>query len=102
MNPKRKALFWFLLSFVVFLLIFFLLPINIFDGEIVLRTGMGDQIIPRKLSLTYFLGLYHDPEAMEYVKSYHLTKQGILLAVLIIVGIPALLAYRSYLSNTKK
>jgi len=77
--------------------IFFLFPINLFDGVIVLENGI--QTIEKEvpLSLSYFIGMGYEPEDMVGIKEFYLTWKGIFMAFIFIFGFPALLAYRFYL-----
>lgn len=81
-------------------LLFFLFPINIFDGVIVYKQGLQMVEVDTNLSLSYFIGLNLHPEEMEGVISdFYLTTKGISMAFLYILGFPAILAYRFYLKS---
>ncbi len=69
-------------------------PINLFPGEIVFDTGVGQSTVPAPLSLAYFLGLGYAQEDMVGVVDFYLLPQGIALALILTIGIPAMLAFR--------
>ena len=72
-------------------------PINLFPGEIVLDTGVGQSTVAAPLSLAYFLGLGYAQEDMVGVVDFYLLPQGITLAFILTIGIPAVFAFRVYL-----
>ncbi len=82
-------------------IIFFTLPINLFDGVIEIEEPHRTYTLSRPLSLSYFLGIGYDASDMEYVKDFYLTPKGIAMAVIFILGLPALLAYRIHLKREK-
>jgi hypothetical protein len=77
----------------------FLLPINVFQGEIVYHSGISTIVEPRPLSLHFVSGLEYYGENLKGVQDYYLTARGWILAFIFIVGIPALVAYRMYLKR---
>lgn len=79
--------------------IFFLFPINLFDGVIIQQNGMQTMKIDAPLSLSYFIGLGYEADDMIGVKDFYLTGKGIFMAILFIFGFPALLAYRYHLKG---
>ena len=81
--------------------VFFTLPINLFDGEIVIEEPHREYTIQARLSLSYFIGIGYEEADMLHVKDFYLTTKGVLMAVIFIVGLPAILAYRSSLSRNK-
>ncbi len=91
---KRPVIIFFSLS--IFLaLVFFLFPINIFDGVIVYQQGLQKVEVETPLSLSYFIGLNLYPENMEgVVADFYLTTKGKVMAVIYILGVPGLIAYR--------
>ena len=97
----KKPLTIFVATVVVLLLVFFLLPINIFDGEIIYLEEHREFVVKAPLSLSYFIGLGYDEADMVNIKSYYLTTKGIVMAFIFIFGFPALLAYRIYLKQNK-
>jgi len=92
-----KLLFISLVLF--FLLVFFLFPINLFDGEIIYERGLVTITEQRPISLSYFIGIGYDKEDMVGVKDFYLLPIGYLIAFIFTVGIPALISYRVHLSK---
>jgi hypothetical protein len=90
----RKPIFVFFMVMLLIALPLFLFPINLFEGEIVYQIGALQHVEPAPLSLSYFLGLGYAPEDMFGVQDFYLTRNGYILAALLILGFPALLAYR--------
>ncbi|MFN5149430.1 MAG: hypothetical protein ACK46O_09260 [Flavobacteriia bacterium] len=84
----------------------FTLPLNLFKGElvrtqtVVMKTVDVTEKVP--LSLSYFIGFGYNEEDMEGIKDFYLLPEGWILAIIFIVGIPALVAYRVYLKNSQK
>lgn len=107
MNPTfKRPIAVFLVLVVLIALPLFLFPINLFQGEEVrVHEVFGKQVevvnqVP--LSLSYFIGLGYDEADLVGVKDFYLKPQGILLAFILIFGIPALMAYRVHLNSFKK
>lgn len=98
---KKPIVLFFALSFLL-ALIFFVFPINVFDGAIVYQDAESDFILETPLSLSYFIGLGYDDTDMIGVKDFYLTTKGIVMAFVFILGFPGLLAYRMHLKSTKK
>lgn len=98
----RKSILLFLILVIVIALPLFLLPLNLFSGEIVLADGLVQTTVQAPLSLSYFIGMGYEEADMVGVKDFYLLPQGYMLAVLFIVGIPALISYRIYLKKDKK
>ena len=80
----------------------FLLPINLFDGEIVYKSGISTMVEPRPLSLHFVSGLEYGKNLPKEISDYYLTPKGYIFAVLFILGIPGLLAYRIRIGQQKK
>lgn len=101
---KKKYLLIFLICSLVVSAIFFLIPINLFDGEIVFENanGVALQPIKAKLSLSYFIGIGASTEDLKGVKDFYLLPMGYFFAFLMIFGLPALISYRIYLNNQNK
>jgi hypothetical protein len=95
----KKPVIIFLGSTILLLVIFFLFPINLFDGVIVEQRGIQEFVHERPLSLSYFIGIGYDPEDMEFVKDFYLTGKGYFMAFIFTIGLPLLLAYRIYLKQ---
>lgn len=89
-----KPINTFLILFVALILLFFLFPINLFDGEIVVKNGLQTIKQQRPLSLSYFIGLGYDESDMDIIKDFYLLPKGYMMAFLFILGIPSLVAYR--------
>lgn len=103
MNSRiKRSIIVFLLSFVVLLLIFFLLPINIFDGEIVYKQGLVSFKEQRPLSLHFVSGLEYAENELKGIKDYYLLPKGYITAFLFIFCLPALVSYRIYLGKNRK
>lgn len=79
--------------------IFFLIPINLFDGEVHFDTGLQQFTEPTKLALSYFIGIGITAGDMKDVVSFNLTTAGYAVAGIFIIGFPALFAYRVYLKG---
>jgi hypothetical protein len=97
-----KTGYIFLLSSGTIAALLFLLPINLFDGEIVVQNSLQTVTEKAPLSLSYFIGMGYDVNEMENIKSFRLLPAGYLMAVIFILGIPALIAYRVHLGRTKR
>jgi hypothetical protein len=92
------------LFFILALLIslpLFLLPINLFAGEIIIVRNLVEIKEQAPLSLSYFIGLGYDQADMTEIKDFYLLRQGYILAIVLILGIPFLAAYRVFLGNKK-
>ncbi len=100
-SSKTRALAIFVISAFILLVIFFTLPINLFDGQIDYVEPHREYTINTSLSLSYFIGLGYDDADMEFVETIRLTMKGWLMAIIFIFGLPALLAYRIYLKMKK-
>lgn len=102
----RKPLNVFFVLMLAFTLPLFTLPLNLFKGEIVRTQEVFMKTIEVKekapLSLSYFIGLGYKEGDLEGIKDFHLLPEGYMLAIIFIVGIPGLIAYRVYLNNTRK
>tara|TARA_R110002072_G_scaffold232309_1_gene389664 strand:+ start:16527 stop:16841 length:315 start_codon:yes stop_codon:yes gene_type:complete len=79
--------------------LFFLFPINLFDGVIVYKKQRLVSTIETPLSLSYFIGLGYDNVDIEDVETFYLTTKGMVMAFIFILGLPGMLAYRSYLKK---
>lgn len=98
-SSKKKIWIIFASTSLVLAALFFLFPINLFDGVII--EERGDLLLThhRPLSLSYFIGMGYDEADMEFIKDFYLTTKGIIMAVIFILGLPGLLAYRMYLKS---
>lgn len=106
MHIKMKQFFSkpfvvFFTFFITLLLLFFLVKIEIFDGEVVYEKGPVHFKHQGPLSLSYFIGIGFNPEDLEGIKDFYLLPKGYFMAVLLILGFPSLAAYRSFLKKGK-
>ena len=95
----QKPIIVFLTTLISLTLVFFVFPINVFDGKIVYEYSFKEHTINAPLSLSYFIGLGYDESDMVGVKTFYLTLKGTIMALIFIVGLPALLALRLYFKN---
>lgn len=91
----------FLIAMLSISAILFLLPISLFKGEFVIEQGTEEIVTPAVFSLSYFIGMYTKPSDFIDVKDFYLLPEGKMLAVIFILGIPALLGYRAYLKKER-
>ncbi len=100
----RKPIVLFSVLAFVLACLFFLLPINVFDGGLIVEDGFGEYLDERPISLSYFIGMGYDSQDLieNNVKDFYLTTKGVVMAFVFILGFPALLAYRMHLKSTKK
>jgi len=96
----KKPILIFMATSLLLLALFFLFPINLFDGEIVRVEKHREYIVQAPLSLSYFIGIGFDSEDMRDVKTFYLTTKGAIMAIIFTLGIPALLAYRIHLRKS--
>lgn len=101
-STYKKPLVYFAVLSLLLAALFFLFPINLFDGVVIEKTGLREIVHERPISLSYFIGMGYDEADMEVIADFYLTGKGILMAVLFIFGFPALFAYRLYLRNSKE
>jgi hypothetical protein len=90
----QKPIYVFLISMLLIALPLFLFPINLFQGVIVYQEGLVETTVEAPLSLSYFVGMGYNPGDLMGIKSFHLKPGGYVLAALLILGIPGLIAYR--------
>jgi hypothetical protein len=90
----KKPLFIFLLGVILIATPLFLFPINLFNGAIVFENGAQKIVQDAPLSLSYFIGLGYQEKEMVGVADFYLKQEGYILAFCLIIGFPALLAYR--------
>ena len=95
--------FVFALGVIISCCIFFLFPINLFDGEIVFQLGMKTWKEKANISLSYFIGIGTGKEQLEKlgVIDFYLLPKGYILALIVILGLPGLWAYRVYLRGSR-
>lgn len=99
---QKKPILLFVSTSLLLLLIFLLFPINLFDGVIEYEEPLRSYSVEAPLSLSYFVGIGYDEADMEYVRDFYLTAKGWMLAGIVIVGLPGLLAFRLSLTRNKK
>lgn len=99
-SKYAKPIVIFVVMSLILATLFFTLPINLFNGKIVVENGLQELVIDRPLSLSYFIGLGYDEADMVGVKDFYLTGTGKMMAFIFILGFPAILAYRFYLKST--
>ena len=87
----KKGILIFLISVCVISIILFLFNIPMFDGEILMKNGTA---YPAKLSLSYFIGIGVEKDALLDVQNFYLISKGYVIAGITLIGIPALIAYR--------
>ncbi len=80
-------------------IVFFVFPINLFDGVIVYKSGLQEMNVERPLSLSYFIGLGFEESDMAGVEEFYLTLKGKVMAAIFILGFPAMLAYKVHLKK---
>lgn len=97
---KKPIVLFFLLAFCIALPLC-IFPINIFDGEIVVGNELQNYTEKAPLSLSYFFGLGYNEEDMDVIKNFYLLPTGYLMALIFIIGIPAIVAYRIHLKQKK-
>ena len=95
----KKSLIIFSVGWILLACVFFLFPINLFDGVIIEQRGLQTITHERPLSLSYFIGIGYEESDMVGIKNFYLKPKGIFMAVLFIFGFPGILAYRSYLRD---
>lgn len=93
----KKPLLIFIVLSSILAIVFFVFPINLFDGVIVYKSNLQEMNVERPLSLSYFIGLGFDKADMVGVEDFYLTLKGKVMAVIYIFGFPALLSYRIHL-----
>ena len=98
----KKSLILFLVLTFGLAACFFLFPINLFDGVIEYEEPFRSYKVETRLSLSYFIGIGYEPEHMTNVRDFYLTTKGVIMAVIFILGVPALVGYRVYLSSKKE
>ena len=99
-NILHKPFIVFAILSSVLALIFFLFPINMFDGEIVVDSGLQHFTAEQRISLSNFIGIGTEGFEEQGIVDFYLNIKGIMIACILILGMPALLAYRLYLKVT--
>jgi len=99
-STLRKPIVVFFLAVFVLSAIFFLIPINLFDGEMVFE-GIAEPV-QAKLSLSYFIGIGASKEETAGVLDFYLLPMGYFLAFLMLIALPVLIAYRVHVANQQQ
>ena len=97
-----KPWFVFAFSFILIGGTLILVSPNLFEGEIVYSQNGKKYALQAPLSLAYFLGLGYEPQEMEGVVDFYLTKRGYMMAFSLLLGFPILFAYRSLLEKRNR
>ena len=100
MKQKLKnPIFVFAFGVILTSAIFFLFPINLFDGEIVYEEGLRTWKEKAHIRLSYFIGIGAEKELIDQlgVKDFYLLPRGYILACILILGFPGIWAYRKYI-----
>ena len=100
----KNPWFVFALGVIISSCIFFLFPINLFDGEIVFQSAVKTWKVKANISLSYFIGIGAEKEQLAQlgVKDFYILPKGYIFAFIVILGLPGLWAYRVYLKGTKQ
>jgi hypothetical protein len=98
----KNPFFVFAICFITIALPLFTLPINFFQGEIVYAQGLMVKKVEAPISLSYFIGLGYSELDMTGVKEFYLTAKGYILALILLFGVPGLIAYRIYLGKNSQ
>ena len=97
-----KPIVVYFLATIILSAIFFLIPINIFDGVYTFKVNGITFAAEAKMSLSYFIGIGAGPGELKDVVSYELLPMGYLLVFLFLVALPILIAYRVNLANIQR
>ena len=97
----KNPIFVFAFGVILTSVIFFLFPINLFEGEIVFEISMKTWKEKANISLSYFFGIGAEKEQLEQlgVKDFYLLPRGYVLACILILGFPGIWAYRTHIRN---
>ena len=97
-----KPIVVYFLATIILSAVFFLIPINIFDGIYTYKVNGITFAAEVKMSLSYFIGIGANPADMKDVVSYELKPMGYFLVFLFLVALPILIAYRVHIANILK
>jgi hypothetical protein len=97
-----KPIVVYFLATIILSAIFFLIPINIFDGIYTYKVNGITFAAEAKMSLSYFIGIGANPDEIKDVVSFELKPMGYLLVFLFLVALPILIAYRVHIANILK
>ena len=95
----RKPYFVFGACLLVLLVVFLLVPLALFDGEVIFNNGISEWKVQTKMTLSQVLRIGVGENELQDVKAYYPILQGYVLLVLMFIGFPALLAYRFHILN---
>lgn len=95
----RNPLATFFIAGAIVSTILFIIPINLFDGEVVYRVDGKDLVAQTKMSLSDFTGIWTTEEDLRDVEDFYLTGKGWLMVFLINFCLPALIAYRVWIGQ---
>lgn len=95
----RKPWFIFFACVLVITLVFYFIPLALFDGEVIFNNGINEWKVPTKLTLKQITGIGISEAELQDVKTYYLVSQGYILLLLMFIGFPTLLAYRFHILN---
>ena len=85
-----------------FTCLFFVIPINLFEGEIVFEINGLRFTEKAKLSLSYFIGIGASNQDTKDVVDFYLLPFGYLNVFLILFCLPLIISYRFYINDIKK
>lgn len=91
----------FILTFLAIALPLFLFPINLFPGEAIQQIGELEYPEKFPMSLSYLIGIGYDPKELEGIKEFYLLPQGYALAFCLLIGFPAVMAFRVHIAKKK-
>lgn len=94
-----KPIVVYFLATIMLSAVFFLIPINIFDGVYTFKVNGITFAAEAKMSLSYFIGIGAVPSDLQDVVSFKLLPMGYLLVFLFLVALPILIAYRVHIAN---
>ncbi len=97
-----KPIVVYFLATILLSAVFFLIPINIFDGIYTYKVNGITFAAEAKMSLSYFIGIGTNPADLQDVVSFELSAMGYLLVFLFLVALPILIAYRVHIANVLK
>ena len=97
----RETLFFAAMFVVVITLLTLFLPVELYDGYVVLESG---DLLPEKLSLSYLVNEQSFLESYEHlgVQEIRLNGIGWILVGIVNIGMPFLLGYRIAIARHKK
>lgn len=98
----RKPVVVFFLAAFVLSAIFFLIPINVFDGEYTFNVNGVTFTHKAKMSLSYFVGIGASAEETKDVVSFKLVPMGYFMVFLFLGALPGLIAYRVHIANQQE